>query len=352
MNDAVSEAEAASGPRDAGAALAVEKAFGVHVQNAPPLAWLAALSALAAMTVNQLLLPALNDASRREMLRDLSRWGAFAGNLAAISGVIAFSFGLLAFVRYNTVVHLRKRLILAGFSGIFLATIALAIVFERQRTTTQLVLFAIAAAHVLGALLCTSAFAAATTRFARTLALLGAAMAGLAMLTQFLQVVSQLQLALWQVQAQQAVSSLGEVCYLLLLVGLAKFMLPGRADVRARIGRLLALFVLPAVLGAAYLAERVLDDDFALLLYHAQRVTLFIDSWPRLYAVPVALVVAASVAAVVGGDANRRQAAAGALLLIGAGFTPHAPGRLLTSALALLLIARALMGSAERDPGT
>ena len=48
---------------------------------------------------------------------------------------------------------------------------------------------------------------------------------------------------------------------------------------------------------------------------------------------------------------NRRQAAAGALLLLGSGYTPHAPLRLLTSALALLLISRALIGPAPRDNG-
>ena len=40
---------------------------------------------------------------KRMMLRQLDRWGVFAANLAAVAGLIALGFGLLAFVRYNTV---------------------------------------------------------------------------------------------------------------------------------------------------------------------------------------------------------------------------------------------------------
>jgi hypothetical protein len=92
-----------------------------------------------------------------------------------------------------------------------------------------------------------------------------------------------------------------------------------------------------------------LDNDYALLLYHAQRVTLFIDSWPRLYAVPIALALASSLAAVLATDPVRRQAAAGTLLLLSSGYAPHAPGRLLTLTLALLLIARAVIAPSQAE---
>jgi hypothetical protein len=353
MSDAVSEAEAASGSPDPGGEAVVAETFGVHVQSAPPLAWLAALAALSAMAINQVLVPALNMPGKRVILRQLDRWGVFAGNLAAVAGLIALCFGLLAFVRYNTVINLRKRLLLGTFASIFLPTIALAVLFERQRTTAQLVLFAIGSAHVLGAIACTAAAAAAPSRYARVMAVLGAAMAALALCSQLLQVLSQLELQFWQVQAQQIAQGLGEVCYLGLLVGMTRLILPMERDRRSRIARLLAFFLLPVLLGALYLAERALDNDYALLLYHAQRVTLFIDSWPRLYAVPIALAAAGSFAAFFATDPVRKQAAAGVLLLLGSGYTPHAPGRLLTSALALVIIARALIapGQPQSDDG-
>jgi hypothetical protein len=353
MSDVVSEAEAASGSPDPGGArgdAVIEQAFGVHVQNGPPLAWLAALAALSAMALNQVLVPALNGAGRRTMLRELDRFGAFAANLAAVSGLIAICFGLLAFVRYNTVISVRKRVFLGTFAAMFfLPTIALAVLFDRQRTTTQLVLLAIGGAHVLGAIVCTAAASAAPTRYARVMAWLGAAMAACALSSQLLQMLAQLELQVWQVQAQQVLQGIGEICYLGLLVGMTRLVLPMERDTRSRLARLLALFLLPVILGGLYLAERVLDNDYALLLYHAQRVTLFIDSWPRLYAVPIALAAAGSLAAWFGTDPIRRQAAAGVLLLLGSGYTPHAPGRLLTSALALVVIARALIAPGQRD---
>jgi hypothetical protein len=350
MSDAVSEAEAASGSPAAGGETAAPEAFGVHVKNGPPLVWLTAMAALGAMAINQVIVPALNGSGRRTLLRELTRWGAFSANLAAISGLIAICFGLLAFVRYNTLISLRKRVFLGTFAAMFfLPTIALAVLFERQRTTTQLVLLAIGGAHVLGAIVCTAAASAAPTRYTRVLAWIGAAMAACALTAQLLQVLSQVQLQIWQLQAQQIAQSAGEVCYLLLLVGMVRIVLPAERDRRSRLSRLLAFFLLPVVLGGLYLAERALDNDYALLLYHAQRVTLFIDSWPRLYALPLGLAAAASFAAWFATDPIRRQAAAGVLLLLGSGYTPHAPGRLLTSALALVVIARALIAPGQRD---
>ena len=118
---------------------------------------------------------------------------------------------------------------------------------------------------------------------------------------------------------------------------------------RSRVARLAGFFLLPIALGSMYLAERVLQNDYALLLYHAQRVTLFIDSWPRLYAIPIGLALAGSTAALLASDQAAKQAAAGVLLLIGSGYAPHAPGRLLTSTLALVLIARAIIAPTQSE---
>jgi hypothetical protein len=51
---------------------------------------------------------------------------------------------------------------------------------------------------------------------------------------------------------------------------------------------------------------------------------------------------------VLASDPVRKQAAAGVVLLLSSGYAPHAPGRLLTTALALILIARAIMARAEQ----
>jgi hypothetical protein len=350
MSEAASGAKAAPGsPPDPERGAVIADTFGLHVQQSPPLAWLAAFAALAALVVNQVLLPALNSAGKRAMLRDIERWGAFASNLTAISSLIAFGFGFTAFLRFTTVIPLRKRLLLAGSAGVFLVAVARAMLLERQATTAQTVLFALGAAHVLSSLVCGAAAGAAHSRYARVMAIAGSSLAIFALLGQLVQTAAQLGISLIvQLRAQEIVQALGEVCYLVLLIGMARWVLPAGLDTRSRVSRLVALFVLPIALGGMYLAERALQRDYALFLYHAQRVTLFIDTWPRLYAVPIALALASSIAAAIGNNPTRKQGAAGLLLLLGSGFAPHAPGRLLTSVLAMILIARSLIAQERR----
>lgn len=344
MSEAASGVQAAPGSPDPKGGAVVADAFGIHVQQSPPLAWLAAVAALAALVMNQVLLPALNSAGNRGMLRELERWGAFASNLTAISSLIAFGFGFTAFLRFTTVIPLRKRLLLAGFAGVFLVAVARAMLLERQATTAQTVLFALGAAQVLSSLVCGAAAGAAHSRYARIMAIVGSALAIFALLGQLVQTAAQLGISLIvQLRAQEVVQALGETCYLVLLIGLSRWVLPAGLDTRSRAARMVALFLLPIALGSMYLAERALQRDYALFLYHAQRVTLFIDSFPRLYAVPIALALASSVAAALGSHPTRKQGAAGLLLLLGSGFAPHAPGRLLTSVLAMILIARSLI---------
>jgi hypothetical protein len=315
----------------------------------PPLAWLTVVAALASMAINQLLLPALGPDAKRTLLTPLERWGVFATNLAAIAGLIALGFGLLVFVRFSTQFSLGQRLGLAGFAGAFLLSIGLATVFERQQTTAENVIFAIATAQVVIGLLSTHAARTAPSKYRRAVALFCAAMAGCVLLSQLLQVCSQIRLELWLTQAQRAVQAVGEACYLVLLVALTPLVLPTGGDLRSRLSRMAGFFVLPMTLGGLYLAERTLQHDYALLLYHAQRVTLLIDSYPRAYSVPLALVLSAGFAGALGPHANRRQAAAGALLLLAAGYAPFAPGRLLASVLGALLIARSIVASGQPD---
>ncbi len=347
MSDVVSEAAPAAGSPDPRADPDLAAAFSMHVSSSPPLAWLAACAALAAMGINQLVLPGLAETARHALLHNLERWGAFCTNLSAISGLIALGFGLLAFIRYSTMVELRQRLLLGAFAGIFLPSIAVAALFERQRTTAQVVVFAIGAAQVLGAIVSTSAARAAPSRFARAVAWCAAAMAIFTLLAQVGQVMSELHLSVVLARAQQIMQSAGEACYLLLLCSIAPLLLPSRAGTRSRLARLAGFFVLPIALGALYMAEAALENDYALLLYHAQRVTLFIDSWPQIYAVPIGLALSGSLAAVLAKDPVRRQAAAGVLLLLSSGYAPHAPGRLLTCTLSMVLIARALIAPGQ-----
>jgi hypothetical protein len=135
----------------------------------------------------------------------------------------------------------------------------------------------------------------------------------------------------------------------MLLLAVTPLALPNGNDLRSRLARTTGFFLLPLALGGLYMAERTLQHDYALLLYHAQRVTLLIDSYPRAYSVPLALALAAGLSGGLGPHAGRRQAAAGTLLLLASGYAPFSPGRLLASVLGVLLIARSIIASSQPD---
>jgi hypothetical protein len=165
-----------------------------------------------------------------------------------------------------------------------------------------------------------------------------------------LESVTRVRLDPWLVRTLEVTRALGEIGYLGLLVLLAALMLPVDGSTRSRIARATAFFLLPVALGAFYLAERQLGAKaFTVVLYHAQRVHLFVDTWPwpRVYAVPLALVTSCAFAGVLSG-AYRGQAAGAAVLLVASGYAPHALGRLLTSTLGVVLCARVALAQAGR----
>lgn len=347
MSNAVAEAPSAEGSPDPGVGADIAAATNPHFETSPPLGWLAATAAATAMIINQLLLPALGKTATPVLLRNLDRVGAFFANLAAISGLVALAFGLVAFVQYNGIVRPRQRLAVGFIGLVFLPMIATATLFERERTTTGIVLLSLGLAHVLSAHVCLCAVYATRRRYPRAIAGIAVCMAICALLAQLLEQISHIWVSGWQVVAQSSLQSTGEICYLLLLTGMTPLLWPTRRDWRSRLASLFGFIVLPVVLGSLFAAERTLHGDYTLLLYHAQRVTLFIDSWPRAYSIPIGLAVASLVAATIEGGRVHVQAAAGAMLLLASGYAPLAPGRLLTSALGFVLLARAILAATQ-----
>jgi hypothetical protein len=219
----------------------------------------------------------------------------------------------------------------------------IAVLFERHRMTTEAVRFALGASAVLASVLFVVAFRVVRARALRALCLLVIAMAASVVVAQALEVTTTLELKAWSLRYLGIARGIGESCYLALLIGAGLLALPARGARRALLSRLIAFFAMPICLGAFYAAELTLGSDYSLLLYHSQRVSLFVDTLPRLYAIPLAIATTGGLAGLAGEGPGRRQAAAAALLLLGSGFAPQAPGRLLTFLLSLTLLARGLI---------
>lgn len=313
----------------------------------PPLIFLCAAAALCAAVIQNTAIPLLTgDSAYREALRPLDQAGSFAANLAAIAGVIALGFALLGLAKRITWVGLIRRFSLAAFSGIFLASMTVAILFDRQRTTTQGVVFALGAASVLTSLMHGIAFRAGRGLAVRLLASNAMIMAAAALFAQLLQLWSESSLVAWHLSALSVTRTIGEVAYLAVLVSAALVALPEPGTRAGSLGRAFGAGALVLAMVGLIFAEHSLGKDYALVLYQSQRVTTWVDSLPSIYALPLALAFGSSVAGLIGGDAEKRRAACGILLLLSSGYAPPAPGRLLTLTLGLTLLASVIIARA------
>src|SRR5690606_15947850 len=85
------------------------------------------------------------------------RLARFPRNLAAVAGVIAVLAWLIAFLRLPGYASIGLRLVVAAFAGIFLPSVVVAALFTPAMLRRNLVVFGLAAANVLVALVAMSA---------------------------------------------------------------------------------------------------------------------------------------------------------------------------------------------------
>lgn len=322
----------------------------VLLESAPALALLAALAAVCDLVVNRVVLRGLADALGHGAAVDLARWGMLPRNLAAVAGLVALGFALVDFIRIRGHLPLRRRIVLAAFAGIFLPTALLATVLPEEKTTTQVVLLATGAANVLAVLTGLTA-----VRFTSPPALrIGLAGAITAVFFAFAALVlamlgTQLGWNTGYVIAS-AMRRVGEIAYLLTAVPVGLAVFAGRGEPRGQLQLALGLGAAFALMVAMFWGRLELRAEFAVVLYGAQRVELFIDTFPLAYALPLALATGVGIAGLASASAAKRQAACGLLLVLAAGYSPKSPGPLLVMVLGLALLSRATMSSALRPP--
>ncbi|MBN1655842.1 MAG: hypothetical protein JXA30_18900 [Deltaproteobacteria bacterium] len=313
----------------------------------PPLASLAAVAALCSLLTNRLLVPAFGDRTDHEFVFDLIRSGHFFANLTAVTGLFALTTAIFSLVRGPEHASIWRRLGVACLAGIFLPTVALATFFPREHTTIHIVLFGIGAANTLIVIIAMNGARSAVSPLGKILAIALATMALFALAAQVYQLISSHRLYPHHMRIASAFRGVGEFAYVLSLLAAALFAFPRTSSLRDQFARIASVVVFGASVFGFHLTQLALEADFTLLLYHAQRVSVLIDSFPFAYAFPIGLGLAAAVGAIISGNSIRTQAAIGILLLISAGYAPYSPERLLTQTLATMLFARAIIALAK-----
>jgi uncharacterized membrane protein YoaT (DUF817 family) len=318
------------------------------LEAAPPLSGLAALAAFAAMLLNQVLLPGLGTDGDPTLLSRLARAGQFAANLAVFCGVIALTLCAVEVARGQVALVIRRRVLWAILTVVLLRAALIATLFERGETTRENVYLAVGAANLLGVLAGVYAFERTRGSWLRVLAVFATALPMFSVVAVLLE-LTDVQLDPWKRRGYEWALGLGELSYVGLLFASVPVLVSRGLRLRDLIARSFGLAVLVASLYALRTAQAALHNDYPVLFYHAQRVGLLLDRWPLAYAVPFCLALSAIATAMVGAaNSARWQAACGMLLLFAAGYTPKAPGRLLSLALGFVLLSRAL--SALKGP--
>jgi hypothetical protein len=315
----------------------------------PPLATLAALAAFASMVLNQLVLPSLGNGVHSPHFSRVAQAGRFAANLAVTTGLIT----LISCVAWALIgrpkLPLRRQLFTFTAAGL-LAYVTLSALLFTGFATREQIYFGVISANVIGMSVGSAAIGSARGLFLRAVAVGITALAGFNMLVVVLEFVPDAQLDPWARQAALISKAAGEVTYLLLLIAAFPLLVPRGLRARQLFARSVGFAVLVLSVYAQRTAQHALHGDYGLLLYSAQRVSLFLDRWPLAYAVPFCLVLSATTTALLSGGSARIQAAAGMLSIFAAGYATRAPGRLLSLAVGFMLLARALVAFTEHAP--
>lgn len=312
------------------------------LEELPALSFMTALAALASMAINQLVVPGLGTRVARELLGRIEQAGQFAENLAVFAGLIALVASLWSVWRGDVLLNARRRVMFVVFLSILLREVVVATVLDRTHTTREHVYFAVGAASVLCVMVGMRALDLASSLLLRVIAGFATALPLLCLSTIVLELTSDVQLDPWKHRAYETLQGLGEISYLGLLFASFPLLAARGTTARQLLARAAGLLTLVAAGYGLRVAHQALHNDFAILLYHAQRVGLLLERSPALYALPMCLALAGAASALVAGGAARVQAATATLLIFASGYGPRAPGRLLTMTLGFILLARAI----------
>ena len=303
------------------------------MMSLPFLAELAVVAALVDLLLNRLWLRSAPQLAHSTLV-EVAEWGAFPRNLAAVAGIIALLATLVAFLRTRLYLPLLIRIGVAGFSGIFVPTILLATVLPGERTTSEIVLFATATAHLLVVFYGVASIRwdlPATLRFAN-LAMAAAGLLGL--LSLVVELVVLIYVGPADMTLAKTLRFIGEAAWLgtapLVAASLPRKLKPLIGAGLAALGVTLMVLALRGSLA----------QDFAPVLYGALRVELFLGGASWLYAPLLGIVAGTALAALLSTTQGDRQLGVGILLLGAAAYSPRAPGLLLLMVLGAALIWR------------
>jgi hypothetical protein len=316
----------------------------------PPLAMLAACAALAHTVVFRLLLPLL--ASQGLALPALLHLAApYSLNLAACAGLVALTLATFDLVLARELTYLARRLMIAMLAGVLLVMLALATFLPPDHVRAEVVLLGAAALHTFVVQIAITTLRAQRSLAGRTTVAL---VAGASLFPLLSLIVRHAEpVARWPSASESVASlhALGELAYLFAPIAAAFVVLPWADDREARAARragAIAVCFMALLFGAA---ARIPNALYGHVMYSTLRLEWALERASLGYAVPISLAVGAATAACFSRDPRHRQGGAGLWLWLAGGYNPLTPARVFMTALAAMLMCRAILSASSESVG-
>lgn len=293
-------------------------------------------------------------------LIELRRLARFPRNLAAVAGLGALVTALFAFLRLPGFASIGRRLAVAAFSGVFVPSIVVAAALPAAMLQPKLVVFGLASAHVLVALLALTAVRHRADPPVRA----AVALAGLAAFATLLFVglgqLANAQGGFWRAVGAalggatgegwlMGIRHAGELAWLGVLVAgtVAVAWDRNRPGLRPRVALVVGAAV-ALTAGLAALAS-LAGLGVRFFLIGGFRLDLFVDALPIAYAAPLGVGLAGALVGIARSEPSTQQLGAALLAWLAAGFGPHTPIQLLYLVLGAAMLARAAQARDSDD---
>jgi len=315
----------------------------------PPLAWMAGAAALADLLLNRVLILLGHETWSTDALFRLGTWGGFARNLSVVSALVALGFSLISLSSPKSGLPFSARAGIASFGWLLVPIVTLMAFLPRAWTRPELVIVIAGLAHATIVLLILAGMRWRSTRPV-TVALvltLVAALSGV-----FSMVVNLVgERTYWEhtERLSNAFRWSGELAYLAAPIAIGFAISISWRDLRGKTAIVLSALAAGAVATGMIVWKHAVGRDLPDLLYGALRLDFLPDRDFILYAIPLGVGAAVTIAAIMSKDTIRRQLGGALLLLLSAGYAPRTPSALLVTVLGVALLARVGIALAKRQ---
>jgi len=310
---------------------------------------MAGAAAFADLILNRVLILLGHETWSPDALVRLGTWGGFARNLSVVSALVALGFCLTSLSSPKSGLPFSARAGIASFGWLLVPIVTLMTFLPRAWTSLELVIVVAGLAHATIVLLILAGMHWRPTRpVAVALVLtLVAALSGV-----FSMVVNLVgERTYWEhtERLSNAFRWSGELAYLAapIAIGFA-ISIPWR-ELRGKIVVVLSALAAGLVAAGMIIWKHAVGRDLPDLLYGALRLDFLPDRDFILYAIPLGVGAAVTVAAIMSKDAVRRQLGGALLLLLSVGYAPRTPSALLMTVLGVALLARVGLALAKRQ---